>query len=136
MYDTNLTIDIDSTTATTYHGTVLIATQNVSETSIGTAHTINVYGDPTGTISDAIRVVWNSGSRNYNVYFVPSTWSKTFIHVRAIGNYLDTMDTSTMCTFTTGTAPATTSGLTVTNVLKSAIPTFNYDPETKILTIS
>lgn len=136
MYDTNLTIDIDSTTATTYHGTVLIATQNVSETSLGTEHTINVYGDPTGTISDAIRVVWNSGSRNYNVYFTPGTWSKTFIHVRAIGSYLDTMDTSTMCTFTTGTAPTTTSGLTVNNVLKSAIPTFIYNSSTKTLTIS
>ena len=120
MYDSNLTIDIDSTTTTTYHGTVIIATQNVSETSIGSAHTITVYGDPTGAISSAIRVVWNSGSRNYNVYFVPSTWSKNLIHIRAIGNYLENTDTSKICTqFTTGTAPATTSGLTVTNALTS-----------------
>ena len=85
MYDSNLTIDIDATTSTTYHGTVVIATQNVSTTSMGSSHTITVYGDPTGTISNAIRVVWNSGSRNYNVYFVPSTWSKNLIHIRAIG---------------------------------------------------
>ena len=121
MYDTNVTIDIDATTNTTYHGTVVIATQNVSETSIGSAHVITVYGDPTGTISDAIRVVWNSGSRNYNVYFVPATWSKNLIHIRAIGNYLDNIDESKICAqFTTGTAPATTSGLTVVNALTSA----------------
>ena len=120
MYDTNVTIDIDAATNTTYHGTVVIATQNVSETSIGSAHTITVYGDPTGTISDAIKVVWTSGSRNYNVYFVPSTWSKNLIHIRAIGQYMDTIDESKICTkFTTGTAPTTTTGLTVVNALKS-----------------
>lgn len=123
MYDSNLTINIDSTTSTTYHGTLVIATQNVSETSIGSAHTITVYDDPTGTISDAIRIVKNSGSRNYNVYFVPATWSKTFIHVRALGQYLDAFDESTMMTFTTGTAPTTTSGLTVTNALKAQLDT-------------
>lgn len=127
MYDTNVTIDIDATTNTTYHGTVVIATQNVSETSIGTAHVITVYGDPTGTISDAIRVVWNSGSRNYNVYFVPATWSKNFIHIRAIGNYMENIDESKICTqFTTGTAPATTSGLTVVNALTSNFNKFTY----------
>ena len=118
MYDSNVTIDIDATTTTTYHGTVIIATQNVSETSIGSAHTINVYGDPTGTISSALRVVWKSGSRNYNVYFVPSTWSKNLIHIRAIGQYLENTDTTKICTqFTTGTAPTTTSGLVINNVL-------------------
>ena len=126
MYDSNLTINIDSTTSTTYHGTLVIATQNVSETSIGSSHTITVYDDPTGTISDAIRVVKNSGSRNYNVYFVPSTWSKTFIHVRAMGNYLDGFDASTMCTFTAGTAPTTTSGLSVVNALRTNFNNFTY----------
>ena len=120
MYDSNVTIDIDSTTNTTYHGTVVIATQNVSESSIGSAHTITVYGDPTGAISDAIRVVWTSGSRNYNVYFVPSTWSKNLIHIRALGNYLENIDESKICTqFTNGTAPTTTSGLTVVNALRT-----------------
>ena len=128
MYDSNLTIDIDSTTTVTYHGTLVIATQNVSETSIGSDHTITVYGDPTGTISDAIRVVWNSGSRNYNVYFVPTTWSKNLIHIRALGNYLENIDESKICTqFTAGTAPTTTTGLTVVNALKNAFaPKANY----------
>lgn len=120
MYDSNVTIDIDSTTTTTYHGTVIIATQNVSTTSMGSAHTITVYGDPTGTISNAITVTWKSGSRNYNVYFSPFTWSKNFISARGIGQYMGEIDTSTMFTFTTGTAPATTSGLTVVNALTSS----------------
>lgn len=131
MYNTNVTIDIDATTTTTYHGTVVIATQDVSETSIGSAHTIDVYGDPAGTISNAIRVVWNSGSRNYNVYFIPEAWSKNLIHIRAIGNYLDNIDETKICSqFTTGTAPTTTSGLIVNNVLtstfanKTAIPAY------------
>lgn len=120
MYDTNVTIDIDATTTTTAHGTVVIATQNVTETSIGSAKTITVYGDPTGAISDAIRVTWASGSRNYNVYFAPSTWSKNLIHIRAIGQFMNAIDETKICTqFTAGTAPATTSGLTVVNALKS-----------------
>ena len=127
MYDTNITIDIDATTASTYHGTVIIATQNVSETNIGSAHTINVYDDPTGAISDAIRIVWQSGSRNYNIYFVPELWSKNFIHIRAIGNYLDDTDESKICTqFIAGTAPSTTNGLTINNILKTTLN--NYLP--------
>jgi hypothetical protein len=123
MYDSNITINIDSTTTTTYHGTLVIATQNVSTTSIGSAHTITVYDDPTGTISNAIRVTWNSGSSNYNVYFTPSTWSKTFIHIRGLGNNMEKTDESKICTFTAGTAPATTSGLTVVNALIAQLDT-------------
>lgn len=117
MYDSNVTIDIDATTSTTYHGTVIIATQNVSTTSIGSAHKIVVYGDPNGAISSAIRVVWTSGSNHYKVYFVPTTWSKNLIHIRAMA-LPSAPDESKICTFTAGTAPSTTSGLTVENALR------------------
>ena len=56
MYDSHVSVDIIATTSTTYRGTLVIATQNVSTTSIGSAHDIHVYGDPTGTISSAITV--------------------------------------------------------------------------------
>lgn len=128
MYDTNLTIEINATTSKTYHGTLVIATQNVSETSIGSAHDIVVYDDPTGDISDAIRVVKNSGSRNYNVYFVPQTWSKNVIHIRAIGKYLENTDTSTICSFIAGTAPDTTPGLEVVNACPTQIAITNTVP--------
>ncbi len=72
MYDTNITIDIDSTTHITYHATVIIATQNVNSSSIGSAHAVQVYGDASNTITPNIRVVWNSGSNIYTVYFVPA----------------------------------------------------------------
>lgn len=138
MYDSNVTIDIDATTNTTYHGTLVIATQNVSTTSFGSAHKIVVYGDPTGTISSAIRVVWNSGSYNYNVYFVPTTWSKNLIHIRAMALH-SAPDTSKICTFTTGTAPSTTSGLVVENALRDTFAqkiTYSYNSDTRILTIN
>jgi hypothetical protein len=114
MYDTNLTIEINSTTSKTYHGTVVIATQNVSTTSIGSAHNVRVYDDPTGIISNSLRVVWESGSRNYNVYFVPQAWSKNFIHIKALGNYMD--GATDICISQTGTAPTTTTGLEPLNI--------------------
>ena len=116
MYDTNITIDIDSTTSTTYHATIVIATQNVSTSSIGSAHQVNVYGDASDTITSAIRVVWTSGSRNYNVYFVPPAWSKNLVHIRAVALSSEPSD---ICIAQEGTAPSSTSGLEATNLLKS-----------------
>lgn len=115
MYDTNVTIDIDATTSKTYHGTVVIATQNVSTSSMGSAHKIQVYGDPTGVIASSLRIVWTSGSRNYNIYFVPQPWSKNFIHISALGNYMDGV--TDICISQTGTVPTTTSGLEPENIL-------------------
>ena len=116
MYDSNITIDIDSTTSTTYHATVVIATQNVSTSSIGSAHVVSVYGDASDTITSAIRVTWVSGSRNYNVFFVPAAWSKNLVHIRAMGLNSAPSD---ICVSQEGTAPTSTSGLEATNVLKS-----------------
>ena len=118
MYDTNITIDIDSTANTTYHATVVIATQNVSSSSIGSVHVVNVYGDASNTITPNIRVVWNSGSNIYTVYFVPSAWSKNLIHIRAIGLNAATVE-STICASMTGTAPTSTPGLEAKNMLKT-----------------
>lgn len=128
MYDTNITIDINATTSKTYHGTVVIATQNVSTTSMGT-HKIHVYDDPTGNIAASLRIVWTSGSRNYDIYFVPQSWSKNFIHIRALGNYMD--GATDICVSQTGTAPATTSGLEPVNIL-SVTSTGNGNAVTKV----
>ncbi len=57
MYDTNITIDIDATTSTSYHGTAIVVTQNTSTSSMGSAHKVDVYGDPTGIIASSLRVV-------------------------------------------------------------------------------
>ena len=138
MYDSNITIDIDSTTSTTYHATVVIATQNVSTSSMGSAHVVSVYGDASDTITSSIRVTWASGSRNYNVFFVPAAWSKNLVHIRAMG--LDSAP-SDVCVSQEGTAPTSTSGLEATNVLKSNfastndLPTFTLDAN-GVLTIT
>lgn len=123
MYDSNITIDIDATTSQTYHGTVVIATQNVSTTSMGSAHKVEVYGDPSGTIASSLRVVWTSGSRNYDVYFVPQPWSKNLIHIRAVALSSTATD---VCISQTGTAPTSTSGLEAVNKLATVAGTGSY----------
>ena len=118
MYDTNITIDIDATTNFTYHGTVVIATQKVSAGTQGSASVVTVYGDPTGTLSSAIRVVWSKGSNHYRVYLVPTTWSKNLIHIRAIG-LTSNLDEDKICTeFTVGSPPETTPGIIIVNALQ------------------
>ena len=90
-YDTNVTIDIDSTTSTTYHGTLVIATQNINTTGGGTL-TANVYGDASGTLASSIKIEYASGSNVVSVYAALPGWSKNLIHVRAInlqGNATD-----------------------------------------------
>jgi hypothetical protein len=72
MYDSNITIDIDSTTSTTYHATVVIATQNIN-TSRGGSYSVHVYGDASNTITSALVVQYVSGSVNFNVYFSPQS---------------------------------------------------------------
>lgn len=117
MYDTNITIDIDATTSTSYHGTAIVVTQNTSTSSMGSAHKVDVYDDPTGIIASSLRVVWTNGSRNYDIYFVPESWSKNVIHIRAVA-LSSAPDESTICQkITSGTAPETTSGITITNIL-------------------
>ncbi len=115
MYDSNVTIEINSTANTTYHGTLVIATQNVTSSSIGSVHVVKVYDDPTGVIAKSLRIVWTNGSRNYDIYFVPSNWSKNLIHIQALGLY----GYSDICTAQAGTPPTTTTGLEPINVLAS-----------------
>lgn len=115
MYDTNITVEINATTNITYHGTLVVATQNVSETATGIA-CIEVYDDPTGVIANSIRIVRESGSRNFNIYFIPAAWSKNLIHIQALGLASDASD---ICMKQGGTAPESTSGLTPVNKLSN-----------------
>jgi hypothetical protein len=113
MYDSNVTINIDSTSNKTYHWTVVIATQNTSTTSMWSTHKVEVYDDPTWEIASALRVVWTSWSRNYDVYFVPSAWSKNLIHIRALVWWTPT----DVCINQSWTAPTTTTWLEPVNML-------------------
>ena len=129
MYDSNVTIEIEATTNTTFHGTVVIATQNTTASSIGSVHLVKVYDDPSGTIANSLRIVWTNGSRNYDVYFVPQAWSKNLIHIRALGIY----GASDICISQTGTPPSTTSGLEPTNVLTTTFAALSHNHDSTYL---
>ena len=83
-YDSNITIDIDATTSTTYHGTLVIALQNIG-TSSGGSLVATVYGDATNTIAPNI-YIYKHGVNDclVEVYFSPLPWSKNIIHIRAV----------------------------------------------------
>ena len=83
-YDSNITIDIDATTSTTYHGTLVIALQNIG-TSSGGHLAATVYGDATNTIAPKI-YIYKHGANDclIEVYFSPLAWSKNIIHTRAV----------------------------------------------------
>lgn len=83
-YDSNITIDIDATTSTTYHGTLVIALQNIG-TSSGGSLVATVYGDATNTIAPNL-YIYKHGANDclVEVYFSPLAWSKNIIHIRAV----------------------------------------------------
>lgn len=83
MYDSNITVDIDSTTDTTYHGTLVIATQNIN-TSGGGARTATVYGDPSNTLADRVKIHYGVGSNVFSVYINLPSWSKNLLHIRCM----------------------------------------------------
>ena len=85
MYDSNITVDINSTTHTTYHGTLVIATQSINTTGGGTYKAV-VYGDATNTITPAIRIEYLSGSNVFSVYINLPGWSKNLIHIKFISS--------------------------------------------------
>ena len=83
MYDSNITVHINSTTNTTYHGTLVIATQNINTTGGGT-YTATVYGDASNTLTDSIKIKYVSGSKNFEVYINLPGWSKNSLHIKCV----------------------------------------------------
>ena len=89
IYDTQVTVDITATTASTYSGKLVIAAQNylIKE--------MKVYGDAANTIAPNIFVKPSTASDPYiEVYFSPLSWSKNIIHI--YGNEIKT--TENVCT--------------------------------------
>jgi hypothetical protein len=83
MYDSNITVNIDSTTSTTYHGTLVIATQNINATG-GGSYTATVYGDATNTLAPSIKIKYVSGSNVFSVYIDLPGWSKNALHIKCV----------------------------------------------------
>lgn len=116
VYDSNIVIDITMTSGSVYHGTLVIATQNVSGSSAG-GHDIRVYNDPSGIIASKLRVVWTSGYQRYNIYFQIVNYAKIMLNIRAFALPDVPFD---LCISQSGTIPDSTSGLQPINVGYSA----------------
>lgn len=121
-YDTNITIDIDSTTSTTCHATIVIHSQNVVANGTGGTVGCYVYGDADNHITPLISVFrpYGSASRQIEVYANLPGWSKNLVRVRAVA--LSTGEMTDVLT-SVDTIPTAINGkITVTpiNVLTTA----------------
>ena len=90
--DSNITIEIVSTAASTYHGTLVIATQNITSSGGGT-YTAKVYGDADGALTPLIKIQ-RSGAV-FAVYADLPTYSKNLIHARCSNPAAAPMDIAT-----------------------------------------
>lgn len=82
-YDTNVTINISTTTSGTYNGTFVLATQNI-DTNHGGVYTASVYGDYNGALTNVLRFSYNSGSNVFSIYCDFPGWSKNAIHIKVV----------------------------------------------------
>ena len=82
-YDSNVTIQIFSTTSVTYHAIAILATQNINTTGGGT-FTWNTYGDSANTVTPNLFAKYVSGSNVIEIYFSPSSQSKNYIHISCV----------------------------------------------------
>lgn len=85
MYDSNITVDINTTTNVPYHGTLVIATQNINTTGGGTYKAV-VYGDADNSLTEMIKIEYLSGSNVFSVYCNFPGWSKNLIHIKFISS--------------------------------------------------
>ena len=83
MYDSNISVEIKSTTSTTYNGTLIIATQNINTTG-GGSYTATVYGDASNSLTNLIKIHYGSGSNVFSVYIDLPTWSKNLLHIQCV----------------------------------------------------
>ena len=85
-YDTNITIEINSTTHTTYHATIVIHSQNVVANGTGGTVGCYVYDDADNHITPLISVFrpYGSASRQIEVYADLPGWSKNLVHVQGV----------------------------------------------------
>ena len=85
-YDTNITIEINSTTDSTYHAIIIIQSQNIAANSTNGTATCQVYGDADNHITDLLTIFrpYGSSDRFIEVYANLPAYSKNLIHVQAV----------------------------------------------------
>lgn len=94
-YDSNISVEIKSTTNTTYNGTLIIATQNIN-TSLGGTYKAVVYGDENKTLTNSIKIEYKSGSNIISVYINLPAWSKNILHIQCVSLRGTPTDIATM----------------------------------------
>ena len=77
IYDTNITVDISSTTSTTYSGKLVIACQNYVVLKA------SVFGDYSNTVTP--NIYYKKVDNTVEIYFKPQAWSKNVIHITGCG---------------------------------------------------
>lgn len=147
-YDTNITIELNSTTSKTYHATIVIWSQNV--VANGTAGGVGcyVYDDADNQITPLLSVFrpYGSASRQIEVYANLPGWSKNLVHIQGValsdGGMTDVLTSvSSIPTSIDGKIKVTPVNVLTTNFAASShthaeIPTLSYNSTTKTLTIS
>lgn len=90
VYDTNITVEIQTTTNCTYNGILIIAAQN------NVIQQASVYGDYADTIGSNLFIKPSSTSdKIVEIYFKPPSYSKNLIHIRCLAP-ASRIDTSTL----------------------------------------
>ena len=117
VYDTNITINISSTTNITYFATIVLATQNYY------LQQATVYGDAKNTIAPNIYIKPPAGSSDpyMEVYFMPAAWSKNVINIKGMG--VSSVDESTIVQIVTSVPSTATTK--PTNALTSNFMTLS-----------
>lgn len=139
VYDSNITLNVSSTTSNTYSGTIVIATQN------GIICNAKVYGDATKALSNILYIAQESYSSNrgvVGVYLNLAGWSKNKIDIRCLkldktilNTYYTNLMTSitAMPTYSEGAPNTATSApkkyTGTTNDIFGAIPTSLKNPK-------
>jgi hypothetical protein len=85
-YDTNITIELNSTTHTGYHATIIIFSQNVAISSTNGSVGCYVYGDANNYVTPLLSIFrpYGSASRQIEVYANLPGWSKNLVHVQGV----------------------------------------------------
>lgn len=86
-YDSNITIELNCTTSTSYHATIVIYTQNIYANQAGGTIGCHVYEDANNAITPLLKIFRpNVGStdRKVEVYAALPGWSKNLVHVQGV----------------------------------------------------
>ena len=138
MYDSGVVVDINCVASDTYHGILVLRTQNAKSTQTG-SYTITVYGDANNTITDALYIYRVPNSNVYKIYFRPAIYSKNAIHIKVLSpnttaGYGDVAPGGIKNICTSVTFDSSLTYLRPTNALKTYLKTSAAISSDKIVT--